>query len=354
MSRKPPPLEHVKFVKSRGKWYAYFNTGQRTANGEPIRAPLPPLESVGFWESYASQKAVRTKRAVIAYNVAQLVTEYLAGIDFSKLADASQRLYRIQLAKVTTVLGEFPVNDLHPVDVRAAIDAERYPPATANSFLSAITSLYAWARRHGKTELRPTADIDREKIGSHQPWPESTLQAALTTNDETVRLAVHLLYFTGQRIGDVCGMRWNHIIDGAIEVRQEKTDKRLHVPLHASLSAELKRTPKRGLTILADEHGNAFRTQRLRRSLQVFTKDLGEETVPHGLRKNAVNSLLMAGCTIAEVASITGQTFQMVEHYAKGIEQKGMSKAAMLKFERRTQSEQESGGKTPHGKARKS
>ncbi len=352
MSRNPAPLEHVKYVKARGQWYAYFNTGQRK-DGKPIYAPLPKPHSVGFWDSYAAHKAVRTKRSATAYSVAQLVGEYFEGADFAKLADASQRLYRIQLAKVTNVLGEFPVNDLHPADVRAAIEAERYPPATANAFLSSITALYAWARRHGKTELRPTADIEREKIGTHQPWPEAILQAALASDDSDVRLAVHLLYFTGQRIGDVCCMRWNHISDGAVEVRQEKTGKRLHVPLHSQLAQELQRTPKRGLTILADEFGKPFRTQRLRRLLQAFTKDQGEETVPHGLRKNAVNSLLMAGCTIAEVASITGQTFQMVEHYAKHIEQKGMSKAAMLKFERRTQSEQESAGKTRRGKARK-
>lgn len=43
---------------------------------------------------------------------------------------------------------------------------------------------------------------------------------------------------------------------------------------------------------------------------------LGIKTVPHGLRKNAVNALLEAGCTIAEVSAITGQTHQVVEHYA--------------------------------------
>lgn len=353
MSRKPAPLEHVKFVKSRGHWYAYFNTG-RSKDGKPIYAPLPKPHSVGFWDSYAAHKAVRTKRAGTAYNVAQLVEEYLSGVKFGELADASQRLYRIQLAKVTTVLGEFPVNDLHPSDVRAAIEAERYPAATTNAFLSAITALYAWARRQNKTELRPTADIERKKMGEHQPWPDATLEAALKADDDTVRLGAHLLYFTGQRIGDVCKMRWNHISDGVVQVLQEKGKKPLGVPLHSRLSAELDRTPKRGMTILADEQGKAFRTSRLRKALQAFTNDMGDKTVPHGLRKNAVNSLLIAGCTIAEVASITGQTFQVVEHYAKGIDQGRMSKGAMLKFERGTQSEQESAGKTPRGKARKS
>ena len=37
----------------------------------------------------------------------------------------------------------------------------------------------------------------------------------------------------------------------------------------------------------------------------------------HGLRKSAVVTLLEAGCTDAEVSAITGQTRQMVEHYAR-------------------------------------
>jgi integrase len=37
---------------------------------------------------------------------------------------------------------------------------------------------------------------------------EHVLEAGLKAEDDTVRLAVHLLYFTGQRISDVCAMTW--------------------------------------------------------------------------------------------------------------------------------------------------
>jgi hypothetical protein len=33
------------------------------------------------------------------------------------------------------------------------------------------------------------------------------------------------------------------------------------------------------------------------------------------LRKNAVNALLEAGCSAAEVSAITGQSLEMVEHH---------------------------------------
>ncbi len=51
------------------------------------------------------------------------------------------------------------------------------------------------------------------------------------------------------------------------------------------------------------------------------------------LATNAVNALLEAGCTIAEVSAITGQTHQVVEHYAAKVNRRKLGKAAIVKFE---------------------
>jgi integrase len=62
----------------------------------------------------------------------------------------------------------------------------------------------------------------------------------------------------------------------------------------------------------------------------------------HGLRKSAVVFLLEAGCTDAEVSSISGQSRQMVEHYARRVNQKKQAASAILKRETsdRTDTEQ--------------
>lgn len=49
--------------------------------------------------------------------------------------------------------------------------------------------------------------------------------------------------------------------------------------------------------------------------------------------KNDVNALLEAGCTIAEVSAITGQTHQVVEHYAAKVNRRKLGKSAIVKFE---------------------
>lgn len=54
----------------------------------------------------------------------------------------------------------------------------------------------------------------------------------------------------------------------------------------------------------------------------------------HGLRKSAVVMLLLeAGCTDAEVAAITGQSRQMVEHYSIMVNQRKLARAAILKWQ---------------------
>jgi hypothetical protein len=58
-----------------------------------------------------------------------------------------------------------------------------------------------------------------------------------------------------------------------------------------------------------------------------------KERVFHGLRKSAVVFLLEAGCTDAEVAAVTGQTRQMIEHYSRQVNQKRLASSAISKWE---------------------
>jgi len=56
--------------------------------------------------------------------------------------------------------------------------------------------------------------------------------------------------------------------------------------------------------------------------------------VIHGLHKSAVVTLLEAGCTTTMVSAVTGQSLQMVEHYARGVNQTKLADAAILAWER--------------------
>jgi integrase len=345
MPAKTPKLPHVRFTRVKGKTYAYFDSGRRKPNGRPVYLPMPPIGSAGFYDSYASLKGARAKLQAFQYTVADLVRDYEKSKTYRDLKPRSQTVYSSSLRKVIEFLGEYPMNDLTSEDVQAMLENDIEGAGTHNNVLAAIGVIYAWARSPAggrKTTLKPTEGISKRKGGEHKPWPDDVVETALVCDDADVRLAVHLLYFTGQRIGDVLKMRWSDIRDDVIEVTQEKTGKTVWIPFLSELREELARTPKRGLTIMAGERGHPRGEDRVRKELQAFTRVQGAETVPHGLRKNAVNSLLLAGCTVAETASITGQTYKVVEHYAKLINQRRMASAAILKLEGKRQSKRNS------------
>lgn len=327
MARKLPKLDHVKYVHRRGRVYAYFNTGQKR-DGKPIYARLPDPASPGFFDSYAAFVAGRSKRAAKEYTVADLAHQYLKSAKFDKLADNTKALYRNQAAKIVETWGKYPVNRLEAFDVRLVLESGQWGAGTCNMVRAVLGVIYRWGRQNHKATIDPVKDIERAKTGEHEPWPDDIVEAALASDDQLVRLAVHLLYFTGQRIGDVMAIRWGDLRDGHVFVKQTKTGKIVEPPLMAELRAELDRTPRKGLRIM-----EGLTENNVRRRLQAFTLAHGVKTVPHGLRKNAVNALLEAGCTIAEVSAITGQTHQIVEHYAAKVNRRKLGKAAIVKFE---------------------
>ncbi len=329
-------LPYVKYVKARGRDYWYFDTGT-TINGKPVYKRLPHLRDAGFGASYASFMAGRTRRANLAEHmtVAKLIELFEASAKFKALATGTKRNYGIHLRKIETLVGNAPVNDLEPRDVTRMMDELSDKPGTANMILAVTGALYRWGRQrhHVLKNINPTQDIEQMPMGSHDPWPENVLNDALASDNDRVRLSAHLLYYTAQRIGDVCRMRWSDIRGNVISVVQEKTDTPLEITLHSALAAELARTPRRGMTILTNWQGGPISDQPIRIALKKHVAGYGLDLVPHGLRKNAVIALLEAGCSVAETASVSGQSFPMVEYYAKLRNQKRLSSAAILKWQ---------------------
>jgi integrase len=178
------------------------------------------------------------------------------------------------------------------------------------------------------------------QLGEHNPWPDDALEKALEIAEPMTRLALVLHLYTGQRIGDVCMMHRGSIKDGTIEVVQEKTGKTVWVPIHTKLRVELVKDQTPHLKwLLYNDEGARMRPRTLQHrlaNLRVSYKAKYDEDLPwvwHGLRKNAVNALLEAGCTPSQVAAITGQTLKMIEHYSKGVNTRKLAIEAVKKWE---------------------
>ena len=337
MARKPPRLLHVRHVKARGRWYSYFNTG-RKVDGKAVYVRLPDWGTTGFHDSYASLLGHRAKKPQRALTITGLIQRYEQSPQWQRLSKGSQRVYANSLRKVREALGEAPITEVERQDVKMALAQYVEGNASKAMFAKVLSALYVFAIDEDLAKTNPAAGFKFAKGTPYEPWPEPLLHEALSSDERVIRLSVHLMYFTGQRIGDVCAMRWGDIRDGAIFVRQQKTAKALHIPLHSDLAGELTQTPRKGLTILAHDDGRPLDQKWLRLRVKAWLAARNEpQLVPHGLRKNAVNALLLSGCTIAETGAITGQSYAVVEHYARGIDQRRLGEAAILKLERKAE-----------------
>lgn len=151
--------------------------------------------------------------------------------------------------------------------------------------------------------------------------------------------ATALALYTGQRQSDVLAMNWSALQDGCIQVRQAKTGKLLRIPAHSALLGVPAGIPKTSVRILTSSRGTPWTADGLRsswaKSLRGPLASIREKgLVFHGLRKSAVVTLLEAGCTDAEVGTITGQSRQMVEHYAREVNQRKLAASGISKWER--------------------
>jgi integrase len=112
-----------------------------------------------------------------------------------------------------------------------------------------------------------------------------------------------------------------HIRDGVVHVRQQKTRAMLAIPLHLLTTAY-------GKPFTAAGFGNWFREQ------------CNEANIPrhcsaHGLRKAACRRLAEAGCSANVIASISGHTtLTEVARYTRAADQERMAREGMAAIAR--------------------
>ena len=98
-----------------------------------------------------------------------------------------------------------------------------------------------------------------------------------------------------------------------IRLRQRKTGARVIIRVGAPLKAALDATPKRSTIILTNSDGKPWTSDGFRASWGKACKAAGVVGVTfHDLRGTAVTRLALAGCTEAEIATITGHSLRSV------------------------------------------
>src|SRR5262245_17045928 len=210
--------------KTTGTVYHYFRRA-----GFP-RVPLPGLPgSDQFMMAYRLAQAgmpddIGASRSKPG-SVGAAVAAYYASHEFEGLAAGTRDQRRSVLERFRNDHGDKPIALLPPKFIVLLLGT--MTASNQRNWLKALRALMTFAKARDWITVDPTQGVRLAKLRSdgHYTWSEddiATYQAKHPLGSEA-RLALELFVNTAQRRGDVIRMGRQHIRDGVMGVRQEKT-----------------------------------------------------------------------------------------------------------------------------------
>jgi integrase len=332
------------FRDRHGKLRRYFRRpGQK-------RVPLPGIPgSEPFMTAYqaalAGNTIVRIKvgsSRTTQGTVAAAVAGYFTSEAFQALASTTRSQRRGILDRFREEHGNKRIATL-PTDAIERILSKKKGEAARN-WLKALRGLLRFAVAEKFRTDDPTEPIKVKKIKTdgYVPWTEDLIEKYREKHvlGTRARLALELLVCTGQRRGDVVRMGRQHVRDGILSMRQQKTGMQIDLPLLPELVAAIDAMPKSDhLTYLRTDTGRAFAPNYFS---HWFEERCGEAEIPkgysaHGLRKAAATRHANQGATAHELMAWFGwSTLAEAERYTKAADRKRLAQGVVAKLETRT------------------
>ena len=265
-------------------------------------------------------------------SVSTAIAAYYGSPDFAVLAPGTKAMRRAILERFRNEHGDKPIA-LLPQKFIGLILAKMKPHAARN-WLKALRALSQFAVFLEMRADDPTQGIKLKAIKSdgHHTWSEGEIAQYEAHHAIGTKARLALALYTAQRRGDVIRMGRQHLRDGVLSVRQEKTGTSLSIPVHSELQAILDATPSKHLTLLTIKTGKAYSGNDFSEQFRVWCDAAGLPKVCtfHGLRKAACRRLAEAGCTTHEIAAISGHlTLKEIERYTKAADQLRLAQSAM-------------------------
>jgi len=305
------------------------------------RLPLPGAPgSSEFMEAY--QAALGGVRAEIGASrtvpgtINAAVISYFNSSAFASLAPETRRVRRNILERFRAEHGDKRIALLQKVHIDRMTAAKVATPAAARNFINTVDALMRHSVDQGWRADNPAQGVKRPRIktdGFHT-WSEADIAAfeAAHPIGSRARLALALLLYTAQRRSDVVRLGRQHVRDGVVQVRQQKTGAVLAIPMHPALATILEATPSEHLTFLTTRDGKPFSPAGFTNWFREMCNEAGlpRGISAHGLRKAACRRLAEAGCSANVIAAISGHaSLREVQRYTAAADQARMARSAI-------------------------
>ncbi|HVF06255.1 MAG TPA: tyrosine recombinase XerC [Frankiaceae bacterium] len=276
------------------------------APARPV-AELPPAFAAAL---DAFRRHLASERGLSRHTVAAYVT------DVASLLDHAARL------------GAVSFDDVDASALRSWLARQRtagYARSTLARRSSAARVFFAYAVRRGFAAHDPAGQLATPKTDRRLPRvltrAEATALVELPPTDGPVgardRAVLELLYATGIRVGELCGLDVDDVDCGRRVVRVlGKGAKERAVPYGVPAAAALDRwlaqarpalaVPGSGPALFLGQRGRRIDQRTVRRLVHGYLREVGPDLGPHGLRHSAATHLLEGGADLRSVQELLG------------------------------------------------
>lgn len=314
-------LDHIHAVRKRlagGRFYTYYYH-RRT------RKRIHCLPGTAeFLASYI--EAGKVDRPIGQQTLGDLIQRYRQSRNFKSKASRTRRDYDELLADIDDIWGMMPVDVVDDRSFRLGIKEQRDRIAErsegrADYLVTVLSVVLAYAVDDGVLSENHAKEIGNlyKANRAHKIWSDTQVAGFLRLASPELRLALRLAFDTGQRQGDLLRLPWSGFDGSNISLTQSKTGAEVRVPCTVELRATLQAATRQSTLILTNSRGKPWTPDGFRSSWQKVCRAAEIKGVTfNDLRGTAVTRLAEAGCTIPEIASITGHTMKSATTILEG------------------------------------
>lgn len=310
---------------------------------DAVRSGIPLAEVLGTEPAARAGLAPASAKHIIPGSVAHGIRIFKSSDQWSRLAKKTRHDYSWNLELIERWAGDDPMRSVGADDKDTFYRAlKKRSLSVANATMRVARRLWNVSIKKGLATANPFARPELEEVEREEPtlWEPELVIAYVRACDAIGRFsigdAVVINHWLGQRKGDVLRLDRALYRDGCFHLRQNKTKARLIVPhsplvaarVEAALKrqAEAERKIESTRIIISEETGRPYESDNFRHVFAEIRDLAVKGSNEHGLhpcpelaavrfswlRHTAVTELAIAGCTVAQIAAISGHSLKTV------------------------------------------
>jgi integrase len=228
----------------------------------------------------------------------------------------------------------------------------KHVPHSQRHLLNALRGLMLFAVDTRLIDEDPSLGIKRAKpakTGGYYTWTEEDVAKfeAKYAIGTRARLAFSLMLYLAVRRSDVVRIGPQHVRGGVFTIKPQKTSRttgiEIHVPVLPELAHVIAATPSGHLTFLATQKGKTRSASGFGNKMREWCDEAGlPECSSHGLRKACCRRLAEAGCSVHQIAAITGhKDLREIQLYCEAADKKRLARQAIGRLMQGAEAENE-------------